>query len=618
MGRGLQSVIEGMGTFMARNGRGWLVGKLLGLFGLLAVWGYYFRSCVGFSTLDVNNRSTWEFWTVFSFAAIVVLIWLMALALVVIAIFMAELRTPFQLLRSHHNRLEHEFPAISAFKDLWICLLWGDFKNVIETARLRIEYSIWAPNEPTGTDPIQHEREFVQTYLSHRELKTELTTEDEVTIDNCFVLQEKREIIEHYFQSMTSLPKRLPERDRFLIEATIKDGYLAPQFLIAGLMSQFEEDWQPVITAFLKEVNAQRVDLPNCEFKRIQMFIFNCWLLWGPSIPIGVCSRWRTDSHSVIALQYGYGDENNSLPLLPLVGRDGKAYKALFRYVMSSPFAVKASLKVRPVWIAAIPEARSPDVANALEHIQGAQRSIWDPPTVAKQVPGTLALDYADAQFLRGLSDDASPEDQKSYYSAYIWVMFVLCHRNEDGSAGDPVFSASLAEGAGSKQSSIAANERDFPWLGMFPFFEHGNLADDATYAAFKRQLAFKSLASIEGLMDEEIPVQGGSKFREKFVLQYACASDDANCADCEREAKDEDVAPTPSRRWRSSVKIRHYFANLIGISSGDEFAHQNDHGCFDDLSDSLKFNSKWKHRTTFSGCHLPDVIDWFYKRMPR
>ncbi len=45
----------------------------------------------------------------------------------------------------------------------------------------------------------------------------------------------------------------------------------------------------------------------------VQRFEFFCWLLWGPSIPACTCKRWRG---SFIALQYGYGDENNSFPLL--------------------------------------------------------------------------------------------------------------------------------------------------------------------------------------------------------------------------------------------------------------------------------------------------------------
>jgi len=146
--------------------------------------------------------------------------------------------------------------------------------------------------------------------------------------------------------------------------------------------------------------------------------------------------------------------------------------------------------------------------------------------------------------------------------------------------------------------------------LGMFPFFEHGNISDDATYAAFKRQLAFKSLASIEGLMQEKFPDQNNSKIQDRFVLRYACASDDANCVNC-------DVIPVQTR-FLSSTRIRDYFEDLIGVSVGTDIKNQVDHGRFANLAKSIVFDPNWKYRTTFCSCHLPDIIDLFYKKMPR
>ena len=84
----------------------------------------------------------------------------------------------------------------------------------------------------------------------------------------------------------------------------------------------------------------------------------------------------------------------------------------------------------------------------------------------------------------------------RRYYSAYIWVCFVLCDV-----AGSPL-------------------HRDEPWRNMVTFFEHGNLAEDYTYDALKAHLITKSCLSIERMLDAE----------KDISLRYGCAIDDCGC----------------------------------------------------------------------------------------
>src|SRR5262249_40613877 len=49
------------------------------------------------------------------------------------------------------------------------------------------------------------------------------------------------------------------------------------------------------------------------RLQRLQTFLFDCWLLWGPSIPLCTCEAWHGGRP---APQFGVGDENNSLALL--------------------------------------------------------------------------------------------------------------------------------------------------------------------------------------------------------------------------------------------------------------------------------------------------------------
>src|SRR5262249_15204118 len=56
------------------------------------------------------------------------------------------------------------------------------------------------------------------------------------------------------------------------------------------------------------------------ELRELRSFLFNCWLLWGPSIQPCSCEQWASGSgagRSVdLMIQYGYGDENNSIDIL--------------------------------------------------------------------------------------------------------------------------------------------------------------------------------------------------------------------------------------------------------------------------------------------------------------
>jgi hypothetical protein len=53
--------------------------------------------------------------------------------------------------------------------------------------------------------------------------------------------------------------------------------------------------------------------------------LFDCWLLWGPSIPLCTCMAWHGGSGAAI----GFGDESNSLALLPERALSTEALRAL-------------------------------------------------------------------------------------------------------------------------------------------------------------------------------------------------------------------------------------------------------------------------------------------------
>ena len=535
----------------------------------------------------------------------------------------------FRLLHDYYKRQAQNFPGFSALRMVIGCLKWGDYPHVWEATRVRIEWQLWLPEKDKPVpakdedDPAKEEAEipnepaFVKNFVRQysKEIKgnspekVNMEKYDDISppIPNCFVLtkSEKRELISAYFQAIQKINPKVPLKHKFLTEAVIETGYLAPQQLLAGLLSEFKDSWPSLLRSYRIEAKDSESKLQDA-----QRFIFYCWLLWGPSIPLGRCEHYWTinGNQGITALQYGFGDENNSLSLLPLVNplQDDKEYGNLFKRIMESPLAQEMKLKVRPVWISNDTRKSATELETSLDSVGNIQRAMFNiPKSILKDKnksassnkndqpddpPGYLALDYAE---LIDLNDNKGKrKDSAKYYSAYVWVMFILCNNDKYRT---PLYPSS-----------------DQPWLGMFPFFEHGNIANDSTYALFKSQLADKTLASISRLLEED-----NSK---SYVFQYACASDHSNCltGECNTEYVLGD--------FQSAIRIRDYIENLLGAPN--EKLQQSDamksvkkvSGHFKHLENKV-FLGEWpskdlksENKAFFSACQLPTRIEKFHE----
>lgn len=530
----------------------------------------------------------------------------------------------FKLLRDFYSRQTDNFPGLSALKMVIKCLWWGDYQHVWEATRVRIEWQLWLQEKnETDSDKKEADRKkmdkkeayfvkgFIRAYskkikegLSPSNIDIQGCDDIPFDVDNCFVLTNdaKRELISNYFKAIDEINRDDLLRHKFLTEAEVTTGFLAPQQLLAGLLSEFEDDWSSLLIRFENEA-----DHSASELQLTQMFIFYCWLLWGPSIPLGRNGpQWipKAGGENIIAMQYGFGDENNSLPLLPLVNGgqvEDERYQTLYKYITKTPLAQAMKLKVRPVWIPREESKRESvvELARSIDKLGKAQLTALKINNEMNN-EGILALDYEPTNFIEKSNDEIA--GQRNYYSAYVWVMFILCKIDD----GAPEHS-----------------NNDSPWLGMYPFFEHGNIADDRTYAVFKRQLAFKALASISRLLENDCGYNNtGKKVKDIYFFQYACASDHSNCPEnCD--------VPYP-KEFRSSNCIRDYIDNLLKTDNEAEPQWQHkaegahaktDFGHFKHLKDNVSME-KWvkcktvkeaeKNHRFFSACHLPTIIEEF------
>ena len=284
--------------------------------------------------------------------------------------------------------------------------------------------------------------------------------------------------------SETCLLRVKAELREFLCEVVLQSGFLAPAFLIAGLMSQYDEDWGTILEDFEKQL--QQVG-DNGNYQQLQYFTYCCWLLWGPSIRLPKTSGKRP------ALQYGFGDECNSYPVvfssndkeLYVAALDVLTHRERFPVGAIKCSRFKGRLTAFTTELATnceLPEYQMPDKKDS-----------------KKLLVPDLALKAIEIEW------DQVGVNSNHYYSAYVWVAFVECIKGPTVNVRHP--------------------KNTEPWKGIIPIFEHGNLADPETYAACKMQLAYKAMATFEALFQSQINVPSFSIEDREFV--YVCASDD-------------------------------------------------------------------------------------------
>lgn len=322
----------------------------------------------------------------------------------------------------------------------------------------------------------------------------------------------------------------------FLTPVQVEIGFIASQHLLTGLLVRYNEKWGGIIDGFERDTRevapligrtgARNPKLAQAalDFRQIQSFIYHCWLLWGPSVPICTsdCTAWHG---AYTTLQYGYGDENNSIEI---VGSRDYLYKAIealtgtangapsrFGQVMAIPASVRGVLQYSS--IAQLGPDRVPDALwkswrggqDERPILRLSERVTADED---KRV-GRAQEDYGaiEAEIAKGADPDRS-----RYYSAYFWIMFVVLREEAPGEW------VPLHPGSETAERSLAI------WKAGIPFFEHGNMADAASCAFAKQQLADKAVSGIVNLVDAW-EKQAEAEFPLRFA--YACAIDESNCS---------------------------------------------------------------------------------------
>jgi hypothetical protein len=255
-----------------------------------------------------------------------------------------------------------------------------------------------------------------------------------------------------------------------LCKVKINEGYLLPLDLLAGLMSHFDEDWDPIIASYSQ--------MAARSLSPLQMAIFDLWLLWGPSVPVCCCDQWT----GAITLQYGFGDENNSIR----VRFEDKNLLAELRKSVE----LRTTTAYPALHVSITGQLWPPSSFSNLEFCS-AQHELFNPDRE------DFILNYNSHTVI------GNPIGSHLFYTAYVWALFVV------GRETKPVFD----------------EIRKDPWLKIIPFFEHANIVDESTYEWAKMQLAHKVLTFVKNSDRFELDPSAAP-----LKLWYVCALDDSGC----------------------------------------------------------------------------------------
>jgi len=402
----------------------------------------------------------------------------------------------------------------------------------------------------------------------------------------CYTPERVKKIFREHCGKQCSLLK-----PKFLCPVKVESGFLSPTYLVSGLLSEFDEDWQLIVRNYGLDMAwkedpllqgktaTDKLTLP--KLRKLQSFIWMCWIQWGPSIPIHGSDNWTsgsTENSGPIGLQYGYGDENNSLPLFLKENNNTKErlqwdqLKEHYQNWQTKGLNAASSKKLSVV----IPTSLTANL-------------VWVRPddNVCKaQRKNELFL------ALEAINDDKHIEcnwHESKMYSAYVWVIFAVCVKVKSQthqSTENREFPALLFpwnENATDNQRNKQA------WRGLIPFFQHGNIAEPTVYESIKKELACKTLHTLKEYLDPKVQLDDGI-----LEISFACAFDENG--DGSRTA-----SSTPSLASRSGDTIRAYMAYELKNTYQGE-----------DWTDRLHLEEHAVPEIT--SCRMPEIVRQYFK----
>ncbi len=417
--------------------------------------------------------------------------------------------------------------------------------------------------------------------------------------------REREDDWKNYFDALvaTGLPALEPLTLTTLCTIRVLAGYLSPQYLVAGLMSRFNDDWRPVLNAYQRAIPDPK--LRAGAFESLQASQWNCWLVWGPSVPICRCAMWS----GAFALQFGYGDENNSLPLIELQVDESSNPRTLGPLAAglgqerrhARPLRLSGRLRWGP-WFLRADDGEPADDSDDMEKLD---RLTNEP------LAGKIGAALAQASLFSGKSLahrhhtdglvfqfdrlDHAARAPHTYFSAYLWVMFLVAARSTTP-GGVPRLLRGKSYPAWPENEMERARVRDARlWEDLLPVFVHANIADANALDFQKRALVDNALQLLRQVWTRRAEMFHQDDVAQGIQFHLVSASDYTGCG-CEVRYPSGDRLRALMHQ-RITAEADQAFASAIvvpAIAVGDE-----------PRADELA--------GYFSTCHLPELVGDYY-----
>jgi hypothetical protein len=497
----------------------------------------------------------------------------------------------YRLLRLYHAGDWRGWPVIALMTCLKIVLgaplTIVTSRSLFNRVRMRLEYE--ALNARPGPEDSADER---RAWFEGRRRLFARGASELIQVETPQILQERFDDVGRYFSSLERVGLERSEL-RFETKVKIKRGFVAPLHLAAGLSRKFEDEWGEILRAYnqdrwdFSEILNERTHKALARLREIQLFIFDCWLLWGPSIPI--CHQHCLQFHgSWSSLQYGFGDENNSVEIV-----GDSAYLTQQWNSFEVPAGVKA---VSAEVTGHLANSRFINEEDAAHRIGPAIATSWN-----SDEDGKLLLLMSEEAHQRSAEEaghvvkelaltqtgDIKPtREGDSYYSAYLWAIFVVLREEPGAKTASERAWIPVHPMPGYPRASAK------PWLDLFTFFEHGNIADKQTFAFLKGQLAEKSVGGLARLVAEM-----GDESEYPLRFAFACSIDESGCGNALR-FHEAGVEKGPSGFARDTLP------DLMWRHVQEKFPH---------LSETILFDYYDASVHPHSACSLPDGISQYF-----
>ena len=500
---------------------------------------------------------------------------------------------------------------------------------LLRAVRLFVEFQLLRSPEPTLPQALLQSLALMPGDPTVKKLLIELRRgADTGVYDQCvievasmfFMQSRERELLwKAYFEWL--LQQAGPEMGgEFGTLATIhvRYGYIAPQYLVAGLMSRFKDDWRPVLSSYARAM--PDVSLVKRVFESLQASQWNLWLVWGPSIPICRCAQWQ----GRFAFQYGYGDENNSLPLLEMEQDEQQRPKVLERLTRdilrdgkgSALVKLSGRLRWAPQFLRGSESSPAAQAGKTAVFDDVDPDDDDDDPGVPPARPAGRWLmadaqaalycgsepvytQHSDGLILQLKQVEGMSGEPRAYFSAYLWMMFLVAGPQAQGDDTGPRLLWQRAyppwPEPGDPRTAVQ-NAR--LWRNLLPVFVHANIADPAALRFQRRILTHSALAMLRELWSER-----GNCFDAEDVIRgirfhLVCASDYTGCGDQLRYPPEESLSDLIRDALRDEPDRDFAAAVVIPGRDGEGAARP------------------WGLAGYYSSCHLPELVQDYFEHV--